>query len=222
MGWFSKVLKLPKRIVEQGIVDPFLGGAERKAAKQAAEGQKAAGNTWDQYGSSLNYDPYIQAGNNALDQYTQNLQQPAPFSYTGQDLYNDPSYQFRLNEGLNAINRAGGAAGSRISGNRLLDLNNYAQGMASTEFQNAYGRAKDTYGTNYNVLQDWLTRMGEMANFGYGAQLNADKLRLAATEGKTGTQTAAANALAAGGLGSANAARGTANMLIGLFGSKGK
>lgn len=70
------------------------------------------------------------------------------FSYTGEDLYNDPSYQFRLQQGQKAIDRQGAASGRFLSGAQLQASSNYNQGAASQEFQNAYQRALGTFGTN--------------------------------------------------------------------------
>lgn len=252
MSFLSKVVKSVKSAAGNisglgldkafNVVDQsLLGGAEKEAAKKAAAGQKAAGLTWDAFGkdAAATYQPYIDAGNNYLAKYMDAVNQPTDaytgpgdFSFNANDLYSDPSYQFRLNQGLDAVNRAGGAAGKRISGNRLLDLNNYAQGMASTEYQNAYNRALQgwqnnadqgyrTYTTNYNAGQDYQNRLADLVNMGYGALNNANTVRLNATQGKTGTQIGAANALAAGNLGQANAYRNLLNMGVQAFGAGG-
>lgn len=70
------------------------------------------------------------------------------FSYTGQDLYDDPSYKFRLEQGQKALDRQGAASGRFLSGSQLQAASNYNQGAASQEFQNAYGRALGTFSTN--------------------------------------------------------------------------
>lgn len=75
-------------------------------------------------------------------------QQADPFSYTGEDLYKDPSYLFRLQQGQKALDRQGAAAGRFLSGRQLQASSDYNQGAASQEFQNAYSRALGTYGTN--------------------------------------------------------------------------
>lgn len=73
---------------------------------------------------------------------------PEKFSYTGEDLYKDPSYQFRLEQGQKALDRAGAAAGRFLSGRQLQATSDYNQGAASQEFQNAYNRALGTFSTN--------------------------------------------------------------------------
>lgn len=52
----------------------------------------------------------------------------------------DPSYQWRLQQGLNGVQSSAAAAGSLNSGGTLKALNNYAQGAASQEFQNQFNR----------------------------------------------------------------------------------
>lgn len=53
---------------------------------------------------------------------------------------NDPSYQFRLGQGQQALERSQAAKGMLGSGNILQALQDYGQGMASTEYQNQYNR----------------------------------------------------------------------------------
>ena len=84
-----------------------------------------------------------------FDTYTpERYQQADPFSYTGEDLYKDPSYLFRLQQGQKALDRQGAAAGRFLSGRQLQATSDYNQGAASQEFQNAYARALGTYSTN--------------------------------------------------------------------------
>lgn len=65
----------------------------------------------------------------------------APFASAGFDLAADPGYRFRLNEGLNAIERSAAAGGKALSGQTLQALTDYGQGLAADEYQRAYDRA---------------------------------------------------------------------------------
>lgn len=81
--------------------------------------------------------------------YTPSMYTPAEkFSYTGEDLYKDPSYLFRLQQGQKALDRAALAGGRFLSGRQLQATSDYNQDAASQEFQNAYGRALGTFNTN--------------------------------------------------------------------------
>ena len=63
-------------------------------------------------------------------------------------IYSDPSYQFRLNQGLGALEASAAARGVLRSGGTLQGVQDYAQDYASQEYQNIYNRA----------LQDWQTQ----------------------------------------------------------------
>lgn len=52
----------------------------------------------------------------------------------------DPSYQWRYNTGLDAIQRTLAAQGVGLSGGALSQLQSYGQGMASQEFSNEFSR----------------------------------------------------------------------------------
>jgi hypothetical protein len=65
----------------------------------------------------------------------------APFSAAGLDPAADPGYAFRLNQGLDAVERSAAARGKALSGEAVTALNDYAQNTASDEYQRAYDRA---------------------------------------------------------------------------------
>lgn len=52
----------------------------------------------------------------------------------------DPGYQFRMQEGMKALEGSAAARGSLNSGATLKALNRYGQDFASNEYGNAYGR----------------------------------------------------------------------------------
>ena len=90
----------------------------------------------------------------------------------------DPSYNFRFQSGLDAVNRTEAAKGMLGSGNRLMDLMNYGQGMASTEFGNEFSRLTtleqlggSNFGSQFNRLAS-LAGVNQAMPSGYG-QLQA-------------------------------------------------
>jgi hypothetical protein len=102
----------------------------------------------------------------------------------------DPSYQFRLGEGLKAIDRQAAARGGLISGGALKAAQRYGQDYASTEFGNAYNRLASLAG----IGQTATNTMGNAAGqFGVNAGNN---------------MMAGANARASGYVGGANALTG--------------
>src|SRR5262245_39799184 len=75
-----------------------------------------------------------------------------PYNFSGQPyafgapsgqqvLQQDPGYQFRLQQGLKALNQQGAAAGQMFSGGQLKAAEQYGQGLASQEYDAAYQRA---------------------------------------------------------------------------------
>lgn len=60
----------------------------------------------------------------------------------------DPSYQFRLNQGMTATDRQLAANGFLNSGNRMTALEDYAQGTASAEYSNQFSRLAQLAGAN--------------------------------------------------------------------------
>ena len=74
----------------------------------------------------------------------------------------DPSYQWRLGQGQKALEQSAAGRGTLRSGGTLKNLLSYGQDMASQEYGNIYGRARDTYDANYGQEKDlYAARLGE-------------------------------------------------------------
>ena len=67
---------------------------------------------------------------------------------TAADMAADPSYQFRLQQGQDALERSGAARGVTNTGGTLKDILDYGQNAASQEYGNVYGRMRDTHDMN--------------------------------------------------------------------------
>src|SRR3990167_5123295 len=65
----------------------------------------------------------------------------------------DPGYQFRQQQGEDAINRAASARGGRLSGRTLQELGEFNSGLASQEFGNYANRELDFAGNVANLYQ---------------------------------------------------------------------
>lgn len=147
-------------------------------------------------------EPFRQAGVNALGQlqsaqtqlppafrsqtqfpggFTPSAGSALPGAFTGQvNLQSDPGYQFRLSEGLKALDRQAAARGGLISGSALKASQRFGQDMASQEYGQAYDRALTEYGTGVNrantMFSRDLTGYGldvESAQGQYGRELDA-------------------------------------------------
>lgn len=64
---------------------------------------------------------------------------------TLEELQATPGYQFQLQQGLQSVNNSAAAKGSLMSGRTMKELNNYAQGVASTGFTDAWNRWRQAY-----------------------------------------------------------------------------
>lgn len=102
------------------------------------------------------------------------------------DFQADPGYQFRQQQGEQAIERMAAARGGLNSGRAAKDLASFNSGLASQEYQNAYGRYNNDYLTGFNAFN---TNQNNIYN------------RLM---GVTGVGQSAANALAGIGSNTAN------------------
>ena len=67
---------------------------------------------------------------------------------TADTLSLDPGYQFRLKQGVQALENSAAAKGTVRTGGAQKGLIDYAGESASQEFGNAYGRARDTFDAN--------------------------------------------------------------------------
>lgn len=154
--------------------------AAREAAavqQQIAERQiQEARRTFEEQRAFLQ--PYQEPGLNALRRIQAGLGAGGEFArpFTLDQFQADPGYAFRLAEGQKALERQAAARGGLISGAALKAAQQYGQGLASQEFQNAFARAQTERANVLNPL---------MALYG------------------TGAETAGALSGAAGGMGSA-------------------
>jgi len=79
-----------------------------------------------------------------------------------EDFEADAGYQFRLDEGSKAIERAMSSRGKTFSPEALKALDSYSQGMATDEYSKAYGRFEGEKGDLYNRLAN-MSGMGQTA-----------------------------------------------------------
>lgn len=183
--------------------------AKEAAATQAAAVDRANQLAYQMYGEQKALQaPYREAGITAQNRLMDVLGLSgntgaadygiANKQFTPSDLTTDPSYQFRLGEGLKALDRQAAARGGLISGGALKAAQEYGQQSASQEYQNAFNR----YQTNRSNL---LQPLGNLVATGQNAAANTGAA--AGSYGTTASNnlTSAGAAQAAGQVGSANA-----------------
>ena len=72
-----------------------------------------------------------------------------------------PGYRFALNQGEGAVQAGAAAQGSLLTGGTLNAENQFAQGLASTNYNNTYNQALQGYNTNYNT---WANNQANQFN----------------------------------------------------------
>jgi hypothetical protein len=184
--------------------------ASNKAAKtQAASADKASQiqqANFEQTRKDLM--PYSDAGKTSLNQLMGQMGSNGYFNqnFTGQDIYSDPSYQFRLQQGQDAIQSSAAAQGGLLSGATLKALQNYGQESASQEYGNAYNRFNADQTNRYN-------RLSNLVGVGQNAAAQVGNAGAQTAQAVANNTMAGANSIAAGQVGSANAWSNTANDL---------
>lgn len=176
--------------------------AGSQASQGAANAETQAANSsnqlqWQEFqDQEKNQQPWLDAGKSALGEL-QNEMPGLQKQFTMEDFHEDPAYQFDLTQGLNAMSRSAAAKGMLDSTGTMQGLNNYAQGQASNEYQNAYNRFTQSQQQRYNMLAG-VAGTGQVANGQLGqAGMNAANNMSANTIG-------AGNAAAAGGIAQGN------------------
>lgn len=200
MSWMAAAAIMGGTSIVSGLIG---SRAAKKAAAQQAAAIREASATQERMFQQGRQDlaPYRDIGYTALKDIT--AQQPY---LTGKfedyrDQYLDPSMAFRLGIGEQTTQRAANVGGGAIGGNTLRALQDYSQGLASTEYSNAFNRFQTERGNIYNTLAN-IAGMGQGAvNTGVAAgQATAQNLGQLAV--------GAGQAQAAGTIGSANAIAG--------------
>lgn len=124
-----------------------------------------------------------------------------PFDYSMVDFYKDPSYNFRLQQGEQALTRAQSARGTAQGTPGLKSLMRYNQDYASNEYGAAFSRA---FGVDQSNKQNQFNFLAAIANQGQNAAAGTGSISM------TGANTAA-NAMMAGGAASAQGIMGSAS-----------
>jgi|SRR5215469_4480518 len=226
------------------------------AAGQAAKTQAQAAQSAEQLQAQefaqqqQNLAPYLAAGKGALSQLQAGTQPGGQFAQTNYPAFTPtglaatalqpgtfqaptaaqaaatPGYQFAFDQGLQALQRSQAATGI-TGGGAAKAAQQYGQGLASTNYQQAYANALNSYGTNQaaaqgalgaqsgvygtnfgvqqQMLQNAYNRIAGIAGMGAGAasQANQAAQNYAAQQGNLLTSAGAAQA--AGTMGQANA-----------------
>lgn len=163
--------------------------SSRQAASMQADAAARAQEFQAQQAAQAREDlqPWRQSGQEANNR----LRQMMGFDGSGGGFStNDPSYQFRLGEGLKAVDNSAAARGSTLSGATLKALQKYGQDSASQEFQNQFNRLTGMSGMGQNAAAGQGTTS---MNFGNSSANNAMALGNANASGVMGVANAFSN-----------------------------
>lgn len=204
---------MPAWIIAGGTIVGGMMGAD--AASSAAKAQSEAA----RYAADLQYkqylqqrediEPFRQAGLLSQNELSRRLGVGTQGAGTAEygsllrnfsmaDYQQDPGYQFRFKEGLKQLQSSAAARGGALSGNTLRSVQNFAQGLASQEYGNAYERYAGKQRDIYNMLSGQQA-VGQKST----SELSAAGQNYANQASELAVQ--AGNARASGYVGAANA-----------------
>lgn len=175
------------------ITSGMMGDAYKKASGQYDQGANYitdANNTQRQ-----DYQPYMQAGQEAIGNYAGLLaqgsgaQDPTASQAFSYDAWTDPSTQYRIDQANQGINASALAKGS-VGGGLAKALASNSQNMASAEYANAYDRYLKQNNQDFgqqqqlwnNATQTWQNQLAGQGN-----------LMSTGLQATTGTANAAGN-----------------------------
>jgi hypothetical protein len=125
------------------------------------------------------------------------------------DIYTDPSYQWRTEQGRRQLEASAAARGMTGSGQNLRDITDYGQQAGSQEYGAAYDRFMNNQSTLYNRLAGLAgvgqTTAGTLGAAGQQTAANIGQNTMAGIGASNSALIGGANAQAAGQVGSANA-----------------
>jgi hypothetical protein len=182
-----------------------IGGLfQARSADRAAEAQVQSANQQMQFNQQVYDDqraafqPYQQAGGNALDALTFNLGLgDRPQGYGG--FRQSPGYQFQFDQGQRAIDGSAASRGNLFSGATMKAQNQFGTGLAQQDFYN------------------YLGQLGGLAGMGQGAAGMTATAAGNLGAGQGNALSAIGNARAAGAVGVGNAINSGIGNALGTY-----
>ena len=196
MGWVQSLIGSVADTISEGINYSGQRQASDQSGAGYSRGVSQLQNSMGQIQQAQQ--PWMNAGTSALQQLQQlansdqsinvmndagyrpesGLTNPGNFNFSTDGPNADPSYQWRMQQGQQALEASAAAKGGYFSGQTGIDLTNYGQNAASQEYQNQFNRYQtqlsDYMGQqqfNANQYQSAYNRQGQEQE----AQLDAYK-----------------------------------------------
>lgn len=168
------------------VYDGISGKTGAKAAKEAgqmqADSSKYAADIAQKQFEQTRQDqmPWLEAGQKALGGLSDMLYgDPSKF-------VNDPSYQWRKQQGMDGIESSAAASGGLLSGAALKSLNGHNSSLASQEYSNAFNRLSGMAGTGQSTAN-------AIGNFGANNALNQGNAAIGGANAQANGIVGAAN-----------------------------
>lgn len=165
------------------IIGGVLGGkGAKKAAKaQTKLGQQALALQKQMYEQSrADLAPWREAGGAAIGQGLAMLQ-------PGYDHTTSPGYDFRLSEGMRAVENSAASKGMLMSGGTLKDLTRFAQGTAAADYHDQFNRVMAVAGGGQQAAN---TGVNAAQNYASGASNTLQGIGQAKASGYAGMNQA--------------------------------
>jgi hypothetical protein len=144
-------------------------------------------------------EPFREVGVNALPELVE-ASRYDPF--TLEKFQADPSYQFRLREGLKALDSTAAARGGLLSGAQLRGVTRFGQELGSQEFDKAFNRYNIGFKNRLNPLQSLAgvgqTSTNTLSNAAGQLGSSLSNLAVGAGNARASGYAGTANALASG------------------------
>lgn len=187
------------------LVSGLMGSSSAKsAAKTQANAAKSQAqvyqNIYDQTREDLS--PYRELGTDASTAYNYLMGLSSDNKLSDGSSYSfetSPSYQFNLQQGLNAVDASAATKGGLLSGATLKAAQEYGSGLASNEYQNT------------------LSNLGSLINTGQNAAAGTASAGNTYAAGTSSALSQAANATSAGTMASSNALTGIMGNALGTY-----
>jgi hypothetical protein len=185
--------------VASGVMASNAAGKAARAQENAAN--TAANTQLTMYNQTRDDQaPWRAAGGTAVGQLSAGTAAGGEFNrnFTMADFNKDPGYQFRMDQGSQALQASAAARGGLMSGGTLKALDRYGQDYASNEYSNAYNRFNNDQTTRFN-------RLSSIAGLGQTATAQTGAAGMTAANQIGSAQMGYGNAQAAGYIGQSNA-----------------
>lgn len=210
--------------VIQGNAASSAAQTQANSAANATQAELSMFNT-----TQNNLAPYMASGTNALSALNSGLgigpNTGGPVGYgslttpfSAAQYQQSPGYSFQMGQGVQAVQNSASAAGGIGGGNTLKALTTFGQGLANSDYQQAYQNYVQQQQQQYGMLSG-------VANSGQNAAAGLGGISAGVGQSIGSNAIGAGNALAAGQVGSANALTGGVNslaQLASLYGSGGQ